>query len=392
LSRTRPSRRAMQQQDAQDDLGPAVRRTFNGSGTSFDRENLRVEAEISADIIARLADISRRRDQLQLEGRLATARCSECAHTATLAAWYRIITRTVDASKHKKAEDGIIMCLKEAGQLKATIPQNLSDRPGRWGQPRSERGGVGGIQCLCKARAEAADACDEVKVADVGAGGSMKPAEHCTCADLRRESLRQLQHLESCRGFLVRTRTLNSSRPVKPFEPQGRGCPSVRGDTNVFCEYGHLKRAIVTDLLTPLQTVEVYEMMRNFSRAADPEVFDRSHLCAACGRAQSRRSALAGKEGEGCSIPFRPGVMNADLEKACRVSLCHDEVCENCPDGVVSDECKFRAMSPGFLSGGRWGLVSPLLNPVTPFYIHTKGSKVGAMAHYASIVIARTPI
>jgi hypothetical protein len=137
--------------------------------------------------------------------------------------------------------------------------------------------------------------------------------------------------------------------PVKPADP----VPCNQ------CQYGRLRTAIGS-MLQPLTTIEAYDRMRQFHATACPSLFDRSHGCACCGTAMSREAAFKN------NLPWLPGAANPKLDVVLRQALQHSRVCEYCVSGPSAD-CPFKSMSPAFLASGRWGVLSPLVHPTSPY-------------------------
>ena len=119
---------------------------------------------------------------------------------------------------------------------------------------------------------------------------------------------------------------------------------------------------VTTRLLRVFTTGEAYRLMDNFATAAGPELFDRTHGCGSCGRAMSRLVALA----DGSSLPWLPGSANRVLDQRQRRALSHCLACEDCRGGRDA-LCKYRVLSSGYLGGGTHAVLSPLLNPLSPY-------------------------
>ena len=141
----------------------------------------------------------------------------------------------------------------------------------------------------------------------------------------------------------------------KPLEP-------VLHDSCAGCAYGRGLDFVTTRLLRVFTTGEAYRLMDNFATAAGPELFDRTHGCGSCGRAMSRLVALA----DGSSLPWLPGSANRVLDQRQRRALSHCLACEDCRGGRDA-LCKYRVLSSGYLGGGTHAVLSPLLNPLSPY-------------------------
>ena len=128
------------------------------------------------------------------------------------------------------------------------------------------------------------------------------------------------------------------------------------------CAYGRAMYYVATRLLRVFTTPESYRLIRNFSDMAGPEEFDRSHGCGSCGMAMSRVTAFGPKG----SIAWLPGDADTNVDSRLRRATTHSVACEDCNVGI-NPYCKFRVLSSGYLCGGRYSMLSPLIYPVLPF-------------------------
>ena len=174
---------------------------------------------------------------------------------------------------------------------------------------------------------------------------------------------------DTCRSCWLTTKTqiitALRAKETQLLDPM-RPTPSVI--CGVRCAYGSLKSAVSKDLLRVYSTREAYQAMERYKEATSSDSFDRSHGCGCCGTAMSRGEALLPTS---CLV-WRAGRNNLALEGYMNTALRHDEACTHCW-GERHPRCPFRVMSPGFLCGGTYGVLSPLVHPVTPYILNKTG-------------------
>ena len=139
----------------------------------------------------------------------------------------------------------------------------------------------------------------------------------------------------------------------------------------VDCPYGRTTAFVTDRLLRVFSTPESCAALRNFAFDTRPEVFDRTHGCGSCGRSMSRKEAFKKKS----SIPWLPSIADIKLDKKIRSALTHASACQDCREwrsACTSPFCRFRPLSGGYVAGGMYAALSPLVHPVSPYVASTE--------------------